>query len=77
MTPLRKMTGWAGWQLVRRQLGLLSFTAGCLHVLAYLFFLLGWQWGALCARAGAATLHRGWRASLDAPVAAGTHFNTG
>ena len=49
MTPLRKITGWAGWQLVRRQLGLWSFTAGCLHVLAYLFFLLGWQWGALSA----------------------------
>lgn len=44
-----KNNRWAGWQLVRRQLGLWSFTAGCLHVLAYLFFLLGWQWGALSA----------------------------
>ena len=45
---------------------------------AGLSVLLAWlAMGGVVRRAGAATLHRGWRASLDAPVAAGTHFNTG
>ncbi len=41
MTPLQKMTGWPGWVACRRQLGLWSFAYAVLHLLAYLYFLLG------------------------------------
>lgn len=43
MTPLRKVTGWAGWLRVRRMLGLFSFFYAVLHVLAFLQFIVGWQ----------------------------------
>lgn len=43
MTPLRKMTGWAGWLRIRRMLGLFSFFYAVLHVLAFLQFIVGWQ----------------------------------
>lgn len=42
ITPLRKVTGWAGWIRFRRMLGLFAFFYGVLHVLAFLQFILGW-----------------------------------
>ena len=47
MTPLQKLTGWSGWIVVRRQLGLWVFAYIVLHILAYLFFILGLDWGQL------------------------------
>ncbi|MDO7903986.1 protein-methionine-sulfoxide reductase heme-binding subunit MsrQ [Pseudomonas sp. K1(2024)] len=47
MTPFQKLTGWPGWIVVRRQLGLWAFAYIVLHVLAYLFFILGPDWGQL------------------------------
>ncbi len=47
MTPLQRMTGWAGWIVVRRQLGLWCFAYIALHLCAYLFFILGLDWGQL------------------------------
>lgn len=44
MTPLQKLSGWAGWIAVRRQLGLWCFAYVCLHLAAYLFFVLGLDW---------------------------------
>ncbi|MBA4726545.1 MAG: protein-methionine-sulfoxide reductase heme-binding subunit MsrQ [Pseudomonas sp.] len=41
MTPLQRVTGWAGWLAVRRQLGLWCFSYALLHLASYLFFLLG------------------------------------
>lgn len=45
MTPLQKLTGWAGWIAFRRQLGLWSFAYATLHVCGYLYFLLGLDFG--------------------------------
>ncbi|MBD8685090.1 protein-methionine-sulfoxide reductase heme-binding subunit MsrQ [Pseudomonas sp. CFBP 13719] len=47
MTPLQKLSGWAGWIAVRRQLGLWCFAYVCLHLAAYLFFVLGLDWSQL------------------------------
>lgn len=47
MTPLQKLTGWPGWVLVRRQLGLWCFAYACLHLCAYLVFVLGLDWSQL------------------------------
>src|SRR5699024_5659906 len=47
MTPLQKMTGWAGWVAVRRQIGLWCFAFVILHLLAYLAFVLGFDWSQL------------------------------
>jgi len=47
MTPLQKLSGWPGWIAVRRQLGLWCFAYVCLHLAAYLFFVLGLDWGRL------------------------------
>ncbi|MDG9884018.1 protein-methionine-sulfoxide reductase heme-binding subunit MsrQ [Pseudomonas sp. GD04058] len=47
MTPLQRMTGWSGWIVVRRQLGLWCFAYIALHLCAYLFFILGLDWGQL------------------------------
>ncbi|MGE8409244.1 MAG: protein-methionine-sulfoxide reductase heme-binding subunit MsrQ [Pseudomonas sp.] len=47
MTPLQKLTGWSGWIVVRRQLGLWCFAYISLHLAAYLFFILGLDWGQL------------------------------
>lgn len=47
MTPLQKVSGWSGWIVVRRQLGLWVFAYIVLHILAYLFFILGLDWGQL------------------------------
>ena len=47
MTPLQKLSGWPVWIGVRRQLGLWCFAYVCLHLAAYLFFVLGLDWGQL------------------------------
>lgn len=43
MTPFQKLSGWAGWIAFRRQLGLWSFGYAVLHLAAYLYFLLGFD----------------------------------
>lgn len=43
MTPLQQLTGWK-WVAFRRQLGLWSFAYAILHGLAYLTFILGFDW---------------------------------
>lgn len=41
MTPLQRLSGWAGWISFRRQLGLWAFSYAVMHLSAYLYFLLG------------------------------------
>ncbi|UPQ81922.1 protein-methionine-sulfoxide reductase heme-binding subunit MsrQ [Pseudomonas knackmussii] len=43
MSPLQKLTSWPGWIAFRRQLGLWSFSYATLHLAAYLYFLLGFD----------------------------------
>lgn len=45
MTPLQRLTGWSGWIVVRRQLGLWCFVYIVLHMTAYMVFILGLDWG--------------------------------
>ncbi|MGH8390221.1 MAG: protein-methionine-sulfoxide reductase heme-binding subunit MsrQ [Pseudomonas sp.] len=47
MAPLQKLTGWAGWNDVRRQLGLWCFTYALLHLTGYCAFILGFDWSQL------------------------------
>ncbi|WHS59467.1 protein-methionine-sulfoxide reductase heme-binding subunit MsrQ [Pseudomonas sp. G2-4] len=47
MTPLQKLTGWAGWVAVRRQLGLWCFAYAVLHLSGYAAFILGFDWSQL------------------------------
>jgi len=47
MTPLQKLTGWAGWIAVRRQLGLWCFAYVVMHLSAYAAFILGFDWSQL------------------------------
>ena len=47
MTPLQKLTGWAGWVSVRRQLGLWCFAYVVLHLSGYTAFILGFDWSQL------------------------------
>lgn len=47
MTPLQKLTGWAGWVAVRRQLGLWCFAYVVLHLSSYTAFILGFDWSQL------------------------------
>ena len=47
MTPLQRVTGWAGWIICRRQIGLWCFGYVVLHLVSYLFFILGLDWGQL------------------------------
>jgi sulfoxide reductase heme-binding subunit YedZ len=47
MTPLQRLTGWAGWIAVRRQLGLWCFAYVVMHLSAYLVFILGLDWSQL------------------------------
>ncbi|WP_240616587.1 sulfite oxidase heme-binding subunit YedZ [Marinobacter fuscus] len=42
ISPLKKLTGWAGWVRLRRMLGLFSFFYASLHVLVFLQLILGW-----------------------------------
>lgn len=44
MAPLQKLTGWAGWNAVRRQLGLWCFAYVFLHLCSYCAFILGFDW---------------------------------
>lgn len=41
MTPLQRVTGWAGWVVARRQIGLWCFAYIAMHMSAYLVFILG------------------------------------
>ena len=47
MTPLQRFTGWSGWIVVRRQLGLWCFAYVVLHMTMYALFILGLDWGQL------------------------------
>ncbi|WP_339516119.1 protein-methionine-sulfoxide reductase heme-binding subunit MsrQ [Pseudomonas sp. RL_15y_Pfl2_60] len=47
MTPLQKLTGWSGWVITRRQLGLWCFAFVVLHMAAYCVFILGLDWAQL------------------------------
>jgi len=47
MTPMQKLTGWAGWIAVRRQLGLWCFAYVVLHLCSYMSFILGFDWSQL------------------------------
>jgi sulfoxide reductase heme-binding subunit YedZ len=47
MAPLQRLTGWAGWIAVRRQLGLWCFAYVVMHLSAYLVFILGLDWSQL------------------------------
>lgn len=47
MTPLQKLTGWPGWIVVRRQLGLWCFAYVVLHLSGYIAFILGFDWSQL------------------------------
>ncbi|UFH48709.1 protein-methionine-sulfoxide reductase heme-binding subunit MsrQ [Pseudomonas sp. KNUC1026] len=47
LTPLQRMTSWAGWVFIRRQMGLWCFAWALLHLAAYLFFVLGLAWDQL------------------------------
>lgn len=52
LTPLQRVSGWSGWILVRRQLGLWCFAYAMLHLAAYTFFILGFDWASLGAELG-------------------------
>ena len=43
VTPLRRMTGWSWVMKLRRMLGLYAFFYGCVHLLAFLQFFIGWS----------------------------------
>ncbi|MGW7772651.1 protein-methionine-sulfoxide reductase heme-binding subunit MsrQ [Pseudomonas machongensis] len=47
MSPLQRLTGWSGWIVARRQLGLWCFAYIVLHMTAYMVFILGLDWGQL------------------------------
>ncbi|RMR55817.1 Sulfoxide reductase heme-binding subunit YedZ [Pseudomonas syringae pv. actinidiae] len=47
MTPLQRLTGWPGWIVVRRQLGLWCFAYVVLHMTMYALFILGLDLGQL------------------------------
>ena len=47
VTPLQRLTGWAGCMAVRRQLGLWCFAYALLHLSLYALFILGLDWGQL------------------------------
>lgn len=47
MTPMQRMTGWPGWIVVRRQLGLWCFAYVVMHMCAYAVFILGLDWSQL------------------------------
>ena len=43
VTPLRRLTGWSWVMKLRRMFGLYAFFYGCVHLLAFLQFLVGWS----------------------------------
>jgi sulfoxide reductase heme-binding subunit YedZ len=49
VTPLKRLTGWRFVQKVRRMLGLFTFAYASIHLLAYLFLLLEFDFSNLSA----------------------------
>lgn len=49
LTPLQRLSRWQGFSRIRRQLGLWTFAYALLHLLAYLWFFLGFNAHALLA----------------------------
>ena len=49
VTPLKRLTGWRFVQKVRRMLGLFTFVYASIHLLAYLFLLLEFDFSNLSA----------------------------
>jgi sulfoxide reductase heme-binding subunit YedZ len=47
LTPLTRMTRRKGFSVIRRQLGLWTFSYALMHMLSYLLFILGLNWTAL------------------------------
>lgn len=47
LTPLARLTHWKGFGIVRRQLGLWTFSYAVLHLLCYVLFILVLDWRAL------------------------------
>lgn len=47
ITPLRQLTGWAGWLAYRRMLGLYAFFYACLHLLTYVWLDQFFDWAAI------------------------------
>lgn len=47
ISPLRAWTGWAVLMKLRRMLGLYAFFYGCIHLLSFLQFFIGWTPAAL------------------------------
>lgn len=47
LTPLSRLTHWKLWPVIRRQLGLWTFTYALLHFLGYLTFVLGFDFSQL------------------------------
>ncbi|WP_163835764.1 protein-methionine-sulfoxide reductase heme-binding subunit MsrQ [Spartinivicinus ruber] len=47
LTPFKLITGNGQFIAVRRMIGLYAFFYACLHLMAYLAFMLGWQWNNL------------------------------
>mgnify|MGYP003386380281 FL=1 len=45
ITPLRYLLNWPYVFRFRRMIGLFSYFYVCMHLLVFLWFLLGWQWG--------------------------------
>jgi methionine sulfoxide reductase heme-binding subunit len=45
ITPLRYLLNWPYVFRLRRMIGLFAYFYVCLHLLVFLWFLLGWQWG--------------------------------
>ncbi|QLG88459.1 sulfoxide reductase heme-binding subunit YedZ [Chitinibacter bivalviorum] len=47
ITPLRRITGWSGWQQYRRMLGLYAFFYVVLHLTTYIWLDQFFDWGAI------------------------------
>ncbi|ODC03100.1 sulfoxide reductase heme-binding subunit YedZ [Terasakiispira papahanaumokuakeensis] len=47
LTPLTRLTGWKGFRVIRRQLGLWSLAYALMHLLCYVLFILGLEWSQL------------------------------
>jgi sulfoxide reductase heme-binding subunit YedZ len=43
VSPVRQLTGWSPVMKLRRMLGLYAFFYGCVHLLAFLQFFVGWS----------------------------------
>lgn len=49
LTPLTRLTRWRGFSLIRRQLGLWTYSYALLHVTSYVLFILGLDLSMLAA----------------------------